>query len=343
MLALAACRQETTDDGPGTTDAEPTLTGETGRTVGRHSGHSWTTWPAHSAHTGDSSPEIPTGDTGSGVDCSVLPPAGSATFTRMSGWGTAEDFDFDLDGYHVAIDNRSLLLKNQAGQQQVAATGFNSGTAGTRVLATGDMLVCDFGVSGLTLVDQNTGGRTTVLSGLSYPNGLEVDRLNRAYVADNSRGTVHMVDVYTKDHWIVAEDLESPNGVVLSPDQQTLYVGSFGGGVIYAIPRLADTVWGRPRVLVRDGLNGGFDGINVDVCGNVYYTEFIAGNIWRVTPDGQHKDKMVRLPSLWIPNMRWGSGVGGWDPNVLYVADRQGAGLFAMDVGFPGPRHVGLP
>ncbi|MCB9689825.1 MAG: SMP-30/gluconolactonase/LRE family protein [Alphaproteobacteria bacterium] len=338
MLLAVACRSTTTDDGTAPTD-DPTVPEPTD--AAGHSGHSWGAWIPHSGH----SASEPTGHTGTTdpVDCSVLPTPSSVTVNQMSGWGIAEDFDFDLDGNHVAIRNGALTLKNQAGQTRVAAAGFNGGTAGTRVLATGDMVVCDFAVAGLTLVDKTTGGRSTILSGLAYPNGLEVDRQNRAYVADNSSGTIHMVDVYTQDHWIVATGLASPNGVILSPDQQVLYVGSFGGNVIYAIPRLSETSWAQPRVLVRDPRNGGFDGINVDVCGNVYYTEFIAGNVWRVTPDGTRIDRMVRLPSAWIPNLRWGSGVGGWDPNKLYVADRQGAGLFELDLGLPGPRHVGLP
>ena len=34
--------------------------------------------------------------------------------------------------------------------------------------------------------------------------------------------------------------------------------------------------------------------------------------------------------------MHWGSGVGGWDPNVLYVSDRDQGRLFAMNIGVPG-------
>lgn len=339
ILWVVACRSTTTTTTP--TD-DPTTHPDPTDTMPGHSGHSWGPWtPPHSGLPHSAEP-VHTGTT-EPVDCSVLPDPSTVTVTPLSGWGIAEDFDFDLDGNHVAVRNGALTLQNRAAQTRIAAVGFNAGSAGTRVLATGDMLVCDFSVSGLTLVDHTTGGRSTVLSGLAYPNGLEVDRQNRAYVADNSTGTIHMVDVYTQDHWIVATGLASPNGVILSPDQQVLYVGSFGGNVIYGIPRLSETTWGRPRILVRDPLNGGFDGINVDVCGNVYYTEFIAGNVWRVTPDGTRIDRMVRLPSAWIPNMRWGSGVGGWDPNKLYVADRQGAGLFEIDVGMTGPRHVGLP
>ncbi|MCB9690201.1 MAG: hypothetical protein H6736_00150, partial [Alphaproteobacteria bacterium] len=241
MLLAVACRSTTTDDGTAPTD-DPTVPEPTD--AAGHSGHSWGAWIPHSGH----SASEPTGHTGTTdpVDCSVLPTPSSVTVNQMSGWGIAEDFDFDLDGNHVAIRNGALTLKNQAGQTRVAAAGFNGGTAGTRVLATGDMVVCDFAVSGLTLVDATTGGRSTILSGLAYPNGLEVDRQNRAYVADNSSGTIHMVDVYTQDHWIVATGLASPNGVILSPDQRVLYVGSFGGNVIYAIPRLSETTWAQP-------------------------------------------------------------------------------------------------
>ncbi len=31
---------------------------------------------------------------------------------------------------------------------------------------------------------------------------------------------------------------------------------------------------------------GGIDGLGVDACGNVYASEYVVGNVWRITPDG---------------------------------------------------------
>ena len=87
------------------------------------------------------------------------------------------------------------------------------------------------------------------------------------------------------------------------------------------------------------GTNGsawGLDGLNVDACGYVYVTEYVDGVVWRVNPDGTGLGKAATLPSGWIPNMHWGTGIGGWVPEILYVADRDEGRLFALEVGKPG-------
>ena len=80
---------------------------------------------------------------------------------------------------------------------------------------------------------------------------------------------------------------------------------------------------------------GGIDGIGVDVCGNVYATEYTVGKVWRVSPAGE-VELLAELPSFWIPNVKWGRDRGGFSSQVMYVADREEGRLFALSVGVPG-------
>ncbi len=85
---------------------------------------------------------------------------------------------------------------------------------------------------------------------------------------------------------------------------------------------------------------GGLDGINVDECDNVYVTEYITGKIWRFpaegSPDGEEAEAIFELSSEWIPNLRWGTGIGGWKADRLYVMDRMAGRMFELDVGLSG-------
>ena len=276
------------------------------------------------------------------LDCTL--PALPRPFTVLQDFTRAEDFDFDAAGYHVSIQNGNLVGNDQNGDFKMISPNVGSQTAGTRVLATGDVVVADSGVGGLVLVNALTGGQTPIITNMAYPNGVEIDALNRAYVADQNRGNVRMVDVYTGEQGIIANGLNNPNGVILSPDEQTLYVGSFGGGMVYAIDRISDFEFDTPRILYDvGGPNGGFDGINVDACGNVYVTEYTTGRVYRVTPDGSRANMIADLPSSWVPNMRWGNDIGGWDHDMLYVSDRNQARLFVLEIGIPGKDQVTMP
>jgi sugar lactone lactonase YvrE len=80
---------------------------------------------------------------------------------------------------------------------------------------------------------------------------------------------------------------------------------------------------------------GGIDGLGVDACGNVYASEYTNGIVWRISPTGDI-ERLADLPSGWIPNIKWGRGMGGFSNEVMYVADRDDGRLFGISVGLPG-------
>jgi hypothetical protein len=88
----------------------------------------------------------------------------------------------------------------------------------------------------------------------------------------------------------------------------------------------------------NNGSPGGIDGLGVDACGNVYASEFTHGIVWRISPAGEI-EHLVDLPSNWVPNIKWGRGVGGFGREQMFVADRQDGRLFAVSVGVPGARE----
>lgn len=293
---------------------------------------------------GGDSGTVPTGtDTAPPYDCSVLP-AVPVQYDTLQGWGTAEDFDFDVDGYHVAILNQNLVGHDRYDNQKIITPGISTFTSGTRVLATGDWIVANSGAGDLLRIDVANGGQEVIASGLNYPNGVEVSHDGFAFTAENGAGRVVQVEPYTEAKYQVAGGLDGANGLTFNPAEDILYVGSFGAGKVWAVPRLGPTEWDASYVLWDTILgDGGFDGINTDICGNVYLTEYIAGKVWRITPDGLNGDLVVDLPSSWIPNIRWGNNHGGWATDYLYVADRDQGRLFALHMGIQGRPHVSVP
>ncbi len=286
--------------------------------------------------TADTAPPIPTADTGPSVDCSVPLPL-PVQFVTGQGFGTAEDFDIDFQGRHISAPAGNLISFDPVTGETELISPNVGGTACTRMLPSGDFVYCDVGNNALVLVDAATGAKTPIATGLQYPNGGEVDPEGYAWVAEQSAGRVRRVDPTTGESILVANNLNNPNGVIWGPGYQTLYVASFGGGTVWAIDRLGPETFDDPRVLVQNpGFDGGFDGINVDECGNVYITEYVAGKVWRILEDGSQVDLVADLPSSWIPNMRWGNGVNGWSETTLYVSDRNQGRMFGLQMGLRG-------
>ena len=204
---------------------------------------------------------------------------------------------------------------------------------------------------GRTIVDRYQGKR------FNSPNDLCVDSKNRIYFTDPRYGgdeprelphrAVYRVDT---DGSVVkvTHDVEKPNGIVLSPDERTLYVGDHNNGVdgsdpvvpgappppkgamrVLAFP-LDDKglVSGPPRTLVDFGNENGCDGITVDADGNLYLTcrSLAKPGLMVVDPTGKELWFLPTGPPNqsgefedWrgIPsNVEFGAGK---DANVLYV------------------------
>ncbi len=164
----------------------------------------------------------------------------------------------------------------------------------------GRLLGCDGADGGTRAVvrwNVQTGERTVVADRFdgkrfNAPNDLAVDRSGRIYFTDPRYVGSESEDLPRRSVYVIesdgkvvllADDVEMPNGIVLSPDERTLYVGDHNSGWpkpakrgamrVYAYPltengRLA----GPRRTLVDFGAEDGCDGITVDKAGNLYLT-----------------------------------------------------------------------
>lgn len=266
------------------------------------------------------------------IDCNALT-ALPVTPTVLTGFSGSEDFAFDAEGNLVSNDGGNITKQTKAGVSTLLSPNVGE-TAGMRYLSTGELVVAQVD-NGLILRIATNGASSTLLAGFAYPNGIEVDKDDFVYVAEHDAGRVRRVNSATGEFTIIAEGLTNPNGLSFSPDYKTLHINSFGGGTVHTVTVDEAGNWSAPALLGSVPANGfdsgGLDGMAVDACGNAYVTEYVQGIIWRFTPEGV-KEMVVDLPSFWIPNLHWGTGVGGWDPKVLYVMDREEGRVFELPV-----------
>jgi sugar lactone lactonase YvrE len=221
----------------------------------------------------------------------------------------------------------------------------------------------DIGPDGFVYVAENAAGRvrrvnaetgefTVVAMGLQGPNGVAFSADPKLFYVGSFEGSgVYRVTVPSPGELGQASVFARPNGSQLKEPMLACPAmqegadcevpGQFEGGTCRRLGNVIDCVKDT-TIDACDGFDcttseygGGIDGLGVDACGNVYASEYDYSNLWRISPDGTI-EKLATLSAAWIPNMKWGRGVGGFESDVLYVADRDEGGLFAVSVGVPG-------
>jgi sugar lactone lactonase YvrE len=172
----------------------------------------------------------------------------------------------------------------------------------------------------------------------NQPNDLTVAADSTLYASDPSwRGRSGQVWRITRgaDGNGVGEKMTSPrpmsttNGIDLSPDGKTLYVGESNSIEIWAY-RLEGAALTEPR-LVRKFPDADIDGLRTDIDGRIYVARLLKGTILILTPDGA-VEREVAMTAKEPTNLAF----GGVDGQTLFVTQRKGGFIESFRVARPG-------
>jgi len=203
--------------------------------------------------------------------------------------------------------------------------------------ADGDVLACSHDVQDLTRVDRADGTRSPLElrymgQHFNSPNDLTVRSDGTIYFTDPDwqlgprASEIGATGVYRVDPsgavWRVDDQLEQPNGIALSPDERTLYVGSAGDDVL-AYPVAIDGTVGEREVFASPGAS---DGMAVDCAGDLYVTSGSAVHVY--SPDGNS------LGQIDVAGQPSNAAFGDADRRTLYIT--AGDALYAIRLAIPG-------
>jgi gluconolactonase len=206
----------------------------------------------------------------------------------------------------------------------------------------GRLIVAQGGAARVVAIDVAT-KQITVLADkfdgkpLARPNDLVVDRQGGVYFTDPDPKSVYYIGADGRVSRLI-DDLPRPNGVLLSPDEATLYVVPSGSPDVMAYPVEAPGKIGSGRVLARleqpgAGAAKGGDGLAVDSLGNLYLAVPALKAIQVVSPAGK------TLGLISVPEGPSNADFGGKDLKTLYITAR--TSLYAVPTEVKGHRFGG--
>lgn len=224
------------------------------------------------------------------------PPSTFATFRDPS--GRSNGLAFDNAGLLIACEggNRRVTRTLAAGGVEVVAERWDS----KKLNAPNDVIVRSDGNLYFTDPDYSVDG----VKELTFNGVFRV----------SASGTMSLV----------ADDLAKPNGIALSPDQNTLYVADEGGGFIRTYAVAADGSTSSPQKLADVAHP---DGFTVDDAGNLYVAGETAIVVLR--PDGTVRG------SLPVEKRPTNCAFGGPDRKTLFITAQDS--LYKVELGVPGP------
>jgi gluconolactonase len=272
----------------------------------------------------------------------------------FEGCAFAEGPAADADGnvyFSDCPNNRILVYRPDSGKTDVWKDP--SGRAnGMNFDAEGRLVVCCDGKDGGARAVQRyepDGTVTTMASHydgklLNAPNDLCFDREGRIYFTDPRYGFKEDLEqdcmaVYRLDLdgslTRVIDDLETPNGILITPDNKTLYLVDHnpepGGArtlVAYDLDQAGN--WQQRAVFHNFGDGYGGDGMVLDVQGNIYLTagEDEKAGIYIFSPEGE------QIGFIPVPETPGNCTFGGPDLSILYIAASES--LYRIKLTIPG-------
>ena len=166
---------------------------------------------------------------------------------------------------------------------------------------------------------------------LNGPNDIVFDRkgnmwftdLGKRRPRDMDRGAVYWAKADGSDIREVVQPITTPNGIGLSPDEETLYVAETEGARLFAYAILGDGMVEKlpfpesdngGRLLTCDGGHRKFDSLAVEQNGRICVATLLTGGITVVGPDGG-TDAFVTTNDPYTTNICF----GGPDLRTAYI------------------------
>lgn len=232
--------------------------------------------------------------------------------------------------YVVDIPHGRIFRINARGHWNcvVEYDGWPNGMA---LAADGTMLVCDYR-HGLMQLELDTGRIRPLLETRNSErfkgtNDLCISTRGDVYFTDQGQTGMHdptgRVYRLTKEGRLdcLLSNVPSPNGIVLAPDEQTLFVSATRANAVWRVPLMKDGGVSKVGVFCYLFGPGGPDGMCMDENENLFVAHVGLGCVFVYSRRGEHTHTIWSEPGERTTNVALGTSADG--QRTLYITEAQ--------------------
>ena len=268
-------------------------------------------------------------------------PSGEYTFGIE---GSAVDREGNLYVVNLGHPGTIGRLAPEAAASELFAT-LPEGSIGNaiRIDRAGTMFIADYKKHNIFAIDKNETTPRAIFHSdqISQPNDITLARDGVIYASDPNwkarSGKIWRIARTADGSWQGAamaapRAMGTTNGIDLSPDGRTLYVGESNSGEIWSYAIDGDALTNARLVKIFEPNT--IDGLRTDISGRLLVARILKGEIAVMTPDG-HVQREIQLKAKEPTNLAFGGG----DGKTVFVSQRQGGFIESFRTDVEGREH----
>ena len=130
----------------------------------------------------------------------------------------------------------------------------------------------------------------------------------------------------------IVERIPSPNGLVLTPNEEILYLAVTRGNAVWRVPLFDDGSTGRVGIFIQMSGGTGPDGMAMDEAGSLAICHVGMGSLWLFSKVGRPLAEVRSPTGISTTNVAY----GGPDRKTVYITESETGSILRAELARPG-------
>jgi gluconolactonase len=130
----------------------------------------------------------------------------------------------------------------------------------------------------------------------------------------------------------IVEHIPSPNGLILTPNEEILYLAVTRGNAVWRVPLWPDGSTGRVGIFIQMSGGTGPDGMAMDEAGSLAVCHVGMGSMWLFSKAGRPLTEVRSPTGVSVTNVAY----GGPDRKTVYITESETGTILTATLEVPG-------